>query len=135
MVERCSEVLPKGNPGSGIIGRKSNESMLRSRKRRPSLPIILIRGPIQLPILRRLPIGREAKQLHQDLRDEAESHAGENLVQSRQGDRSGHWRITCSAQEEDLSVWQDVQGFGILYFSVISGVMNRKVCARTNVFG
>lgn len=59
----------------------------------------------------------------------------DNLDQSRQGDRSGHWRITCSAQEEDLPVWQDVQGFGIVYFSVIAGVMNRKVCACTNVFG
>jgi hypothetical protein len=35
------------------------------------------------------------------------------------------------AQAEDLSVWQDVQGLGILYLSLMAGVMNAKVCART----
>lgn len=29
------------------------------------------------------------------------------------------------------SLWHDVQAFGILYFSVMAGVMNRKVCALT----
>ncbi|HZL28807.1 MAG TPA: hypothetical protein VFC39_19935, partial [Acidobacteriaceae bacterium] len=36
------------------------------------------------------------------------------------------------AQSVDLSVWQDVQGFGILYLSVIAGVMNLNVCELTN---
>jgi hypothetical protein len=31
------------------------------------------------------------------------------------------------AQAVDLSVWQDVQGFGILYFSVMAGVMKANV--------
>ena len=30
-----------------------------------------------------------------------------------------------------FSVWQDVQGLGILYLSVIAGVINANVCART----
>ena len=33
-----------------------------------------------------------------------------------------------------LSAWQEVQGFGILYFSVMAGVMNAKVCACTLTF-
>ena len=36
------------------------------------------------------------------------------------------------AQPVDLSVWHDVHGFGILYLSVIAGVMNWKVWERTN---
>src|ERR1700678_1739277 len=36
------------------------------------------------------------------------------------------------AHSVDLSVWQDVQGFGILYLSVIAGDMNLKVCELTN---
>ena len=32
---------------------------------------------------------------------------------SRQGDRSGHCRSASSAQAVDLSVWHEVQGFGI----------------------
>jgi len=28
-----------------------------------------------------------------------------------------------------LSLWHEVHGLGILYLSVIAGVMNRKVCA------
>jgi len=35
------------------------------------------------------------------------------------------------AQAVDLSVWQLVQGLGILYLSVMAGVMKAKVCART----
>ncbi len=31
----------------------------------------------------------------------------------------------------DLSVWQDVQGLGILYLSVIAGEMNLNVCELT----
>lgn len=34
-----------------------------------------------------------------------------------------------------LSEWQDVQAFGILYLSVMAGVMNENVCARTNTPG
>ena len=37
------------------------------------------------------------------------------------------------AQAVVLSVWQEVQGFGILYFSVIAGVMNANVCPCTPV--
>jgi hypothetical protein len=39
------------------------------------------------------------------------------------------------AQSVDLSVWQDVQGLGILYLSVIAGEVNLKVCELTNVPG
>lgn len=39
------------------------------------------------------------------------------------------------AQSEDLSVWQDVQGLGILYLSVMAGEMNLKVCELTNAPG
>src|SRR5579863_1768304 len=53
----------------------------------------------------------------------------------RQGERSGHWRIASVAQAVVLSVWQLVQGLGILYLSVIAGVMKSKVWARTNVPG
>jgi len=53
----------------------------------------------------------------------------QNLYSSRQGERSGHLLNSFVAHAVDLSVWQEVHGFGILYLSVISGVMNRKVCA------
>jgi hypothetical protein len=36
------------------------------------------------------------------------------------------------AQSVDLSAWQDVQAFGILYLSVIVGDTNLKVCELTN---
>lgn len=49
----------------------------------------------------------------------------------RQGEPSGQYCKVSVAQAVDLSVWQVVQGFGILYFSVIAGVMNAKVCERT----
>jgi hypothetical protein len=39
------------------------------------------------------------------------------------------------AQSVDLSVWQDVQGLGILYLSVIAGEMNLKVCELTKAPG
>src|SRR3984885_5469852 len=39
------------------------------------------------------------------------------------------------AHSVDLSVWQDVQGFGILYLSVIAGEMNLKVCELTKLPG
>jgi hypothetical protein len=35
------------------------------------------------------------------------------------------------AQAVVLSAWHVVQGFGILYLSVIEGVMKANVCART----
>src|SRR5439155_4458236 len=46
----------------------------------------------------------------------------ETFVQPRRASR---------AQEVLLSAWQPVQGFGILYSSVIVGVMNAKVWLRT----
>jgi hypothetical protein len=39
------------------------------------------------------------------------------------------------AQSVDLSVWQEMQGLGILYLSVIAGEMNLKVCELTKVPG
>jgi hypothetical protein len=39
------------------------------------------------------------------------------------------------AQSVDLSLWQDVQALGILYLSVMAGVMNRNVCDETNAPG
>jgi hypothetical protein len=54
---------------------------------------------------------------------------------SRQGDRSTQPRITPVAHAVVCSLWQVVHGFGMPYFSVIAGVMNRKVCAWTMVFG
>ena len=53
----------------------------------------------------------------------------------RQGERSGHWRMASVAQAVVLSVWHAVQGLGILYLSVIAGVMKSKVWARTKVPG
>ncbi len=50
---------------------------------------------------------------------------------SRQGDRSGHCRSASSAQAVDLSAWQEVQGFGIWYLSVIARDNTANVCART----
>ena len=49
----------------------------------------------------------------------------------RHGERSGQCRITSVAHAVVLSAWHDVQGFGILYLSVIAGVMNANVCDRT----
>ena len=49
----------------------------------------------------------------------------------RQGERSGQCRMASAAQDVDLSVWQEVQGLGILYSSVMRGVMKANVCART----
>jgi hypothetical protein len=54
---------------------------------------------------------------------------------SRQGDRSTQPRITPVAHAVVCSLWQVVHGFGMPYFSVIAGVMNRKVCAWTMVLG
>ena len=44
----------------------------------------------------------------------------------RQGERSFHCRMALLAHPEVLSVWHEVHGLGILYLSVIAGVMNRK---------
>ena len=49
----------------------------------------------------------------------------------RHGERSGQCRKASVAQAVVLSAWQVVQGFGILYLSVIAGVMKANVCART----
>lgn len=44
--------------------------------------------------------------------------------------------LKCSvAHAVDLSVWHDVHGLGILYLSVMSGVMNLNVWACTNAPG
>ena len=57
------------------------------------------------------------------------------IQSARQGERSGQWRIASLAQAVLLSVWQEVHGLGILYFSVIAGVMNAKVWERTKTPG
>ena len=49
----------------------------------------------------------------------------------RHGDLSGQCRSASVAQAVVLSAWHMVQGFGILYLSVIAGVMKAKVCALT----
>ena len=49
----------------------------------------------------------------------------------RHGERSGHWRNASVAQDVVLSAWHVVQGLGILYLSVIAGVMKANICART----
>ena len=46
---------------------------------------------------------------------------------TRQGDVVFHEDNSLPAHAVDLSVWQEVHGFGILYFSVMDGVMKRKV--------
>lgn len=46
---------------------------------------------------------------------------------TRQGEVVLHDDNSLLAHSVDLSVWQDVHGLGILYFSVIAGVMKRKV--------
>ena len=51
---------------------------------------------------------------------------------TRQGEVDFQLNSSLFDQSVDLSVWQDVQGFGILYLSVIAGVMNWKVCELTN---
>jgi hypothetical protein len=43
--------------------------------------------------------------------------------------------ISFVAQPVDLSAWHVVQAFGILYLSVIAGVMNLKVWELTKVPG
>src|SRR5579864_9744858 len=53
----------------------------------------------------------------------------------RHGERSGQWRKASVAQSVVLSEWHAVQGLGILYLSVIAGVMKSKVCARTKTPG
>lgn len=50
---------------------------------------------------------------------------------TRQGDIFGHFFNSAIAQEFDLPVWHEVQGFGIPDRSVSAGDMNRKVCAAT----
>ena len=49
----------------------------------------------------------------------------------RHGERSGQWRIASVAQAVVLSAWHEVHGLGILYLSVMSGVMKANVWART----
>ena len=54
---------------------------------------------------------------------------------TRHGDVVFQVNISFVAQSVDLSAWQDVQAFGILYLSVIAGEMNLKVCELTNAPG
>jgi hypothetical protein len=54
---------------------------------------------------------------------------------TRQGDVVFQVVSSFVAQSVDLSVWQDVQGLGILYLSVIAGEMNLKVCELTKAPG
>jgi hypothetical protein len=49
----------------------------------------------------------------------------------RHGDRSGHCRNASMAQAVLLSARHVVQGFGILYLSVIAGVINANVWEST----
>ena len=51
---------------------------------------------------------------------------------TRHGDVVLQVRSSFVAQSVDLSAWQDVQAFGILYLSVIAGEMNLKVWDLTN---
>ena len=53
----------------------------------------------------------------------------------RHGDASVQCRMASAVHAVVLSMWQDVHGFGILYFSVMAGVMKAKVCARTKTPG
>ena len=53
----------------------------------------------------------------------------EKAQRMRQGEVSGQWLMASSAHAVDLSWWQEVQGLGILYRSVMAGEMNRKVWA------
>ena len=46
---------------------------------------------------------------------------------SRQGERSVHWLKAFVAHTVVLSEWHDVHALGILYLSVMSGVINRNV--------
>lgn len=46
-----------------------------------------------------------------------------------------HDIICCVAHAVVLSVWQLVQGLGILYLTVIAGEMNWKVCELTKAPG
>lgn len=53
----------------------------------------------------------------------------------RHGERSGHFFSASAAHAVVLSVWQAVHGLGILYLSVIAGVMKSNVCALTKTPG
>ncbi len=54
-----------------------------------------------------------------------------NHCSIRHGDTGDQLFNCCIAQTVDLSLWQSVQGLGILYLSVIVGLINRKVWLRT----
>ena len=57
------------------------------------------------------------------------------LYSSRHQDSSGQWRMASEAQAVVLSLWQEVQGLGILYLSVVEGAINANVCALTKTPG
>ena len=60
---------------------------------------------------------------------------GFHYCPTRHGDIVFQVISSLAAQSVDLSVWQDVQGLGILYLSVIAGELNLNVCELTNVPG
>jgi hypothetical protein len=49
----------------------------------------------------------------------------------RHAERSGQRRNSSVAHAVVLSAWHVVQGLGILYLSLIAGVMKANVCERT----
>lgn len=49
----------------------------------------------------------------------------------RHGETFDHWFSASVAQVVLLSLWQEVQGFGMPYFSVIEGEMKSNVWLRT----
>lgn len=50
---------------------------------------------------------------------------------TRHGETLVHWRIASSAHAVLFPVWQEVQGFGMPYRSVVAGETNRNVWLRT----
>jgi hypothetical protein len=66
------------------------------------------------------------------LRKQVADHEISTHSPTRHGDVVFQVNISFVAQSVDLSVWQDVQAFGILYLSVIAGEMNLKVWELTN---
>ena len=61
--------------------------------------------------------------------------AGRRTYSSRHAEEAGQCRIASAAHAVVLSMWHDVHGFGILYLSVVEGVMKANVCALTKTPG
>lgn len=51
----------------------------------------------------------------------------DRLYSSRQGERSVHWLKAFVAHAVVLSEWHDVHALGILYLSVMAGLIKRNV--------